>query len=250
MGFLRSSARDAIRGPQSSRSAPGLGLFAGAAPQSTTAFGSRCSILSFTEYADNISGAWIWTRIRRIGRSRKSIFQEELGYIEGGTITLIDSLIQKIRSLAVVFTWVTPLAASALLIPARRSNALSALKLPRHGRQPVLFRRRGNLHGSTPYVPKLIPDLSAEWKARFDSIHNIGVICVIFKLRPSVSPLFWVNISEPDIEIPGIIEFTNLRDVGGETILYVPYYMPVSHPRFSGSDQQLLDEAFCLSSSG
>ena len=37
----------------------------------------------FYEYADNISGGWIWTRIRRIGRSRKRIFQEELGYIEG-----------------------------------------------------------------------------------------------------------------------------------------------------------------------
>ncbi len=31
--------------------------------------------LKFYEYADNISAAWIWTRIRRIGRSRKSIFR-------------------------------------------------------------------------------------------------------------------------------------------------------------------------------
>jgi protoporphyrinogen oxidase len=52
----------------------------------------------FYEYADNISAAWIWTRIRRIGRSRASIFQEELGYIEGGTITLVNALLDAIRS--------------------------------------------------------------------------------------------------------------------------------------------------------
>src|SRR3954452_11928768 len=51
----------------------------------------------FYEYADNISAAWIWTRIRRIGRSRSSIMQERLGYIEGGSMVLIDSLVKAIE---------------------------------------------------------------------------------------------------------------------------------------------------------
>jgi protoporphyrinogen oxidase len=66
-------------------------------------------------------------------------------------------------------------------------------------------------------------------------------------LRRSVSPHFWVNVSEPDIEIPGIIEFTNLRSLGQDTIVYVPYYMPVTHKKFSWPDDILLKEAFaCL----
>ena len=32
--------------------------------------------LKFFEYADNISAAWIWTRIKRVGTSRRSMFQE------------------------------------------------------------------------------------------------------------------------------------------------------------------------------
>ncbi len=96
----------------------------------------------------------------------------------------------------------------------------------------------------TPLVPSLVPDLPADWKARYEAIHNIGVICVIFKLRRSVSPHFWVNISEPDLEIPGIIEFTNLRPLGEDTIVYVPYYMPVTHEKFSWPDDVLLKEAF------
>jgi protoporphyrinogen oxidase len=71
------------------------------------------------------------------------------------------------------------------------------------------------------------------------------VCCLLFRLKKPVTPHFWVNITEPDIEIPGIIEFSNLRPTpNGEAIVYVPYYMPVTHPKFSWDDQRLLDEAF------
>jgi protoporphyrinogen oxidase len=99
----------------------------------------------------------------------------------------------------------------------------------------------------TPLVGALVPDLPEDWKQRYEAIHNIGVICVIFKLARAVTPHFWVNISVPDLEIPGIIEFSNLRSVGGDAIVYVPYYMPVTHVKFSWPDEQLLAEAFaCL----
>src|SRR4051794_11532186 len=37
--------------------------------------------LKFFEFSDKISAAWVWQRIKRLGTSRKSIFQEQLGYI-------------------------------------------------------------------------------------------------------------------------------------------------------------------------
>src|SRR4051812_16877168 len=48
--------------------------------------------LKFFEYANNISAAWIWTRFKRVGTSRRSLLQEELGYIEGGSETLVQAL--------------------------------------------------------------------------------------------------------------------------------------------------------------
>lgn len=53
--------------------------------------------LKFFEYADNISAAWIWTRIKRVGTSRASLLQEELGYIDGGSQTLIDTLVDAVE---------------------------------------------------------------------------------------------------------------------------------------------------------
>ena len=66
---------------------------------------------------------------------------------------------------------------------------------------------------------------------------------MVFKLRRSVTPHFWVNIVDQTIEIPGIIEFSNLRPTS-ETIVYVPYYMPATNPKWLWSDEQLAAEAF------
>jgi hypothetical protein len=52
----------------------------------------------FYEDADKISEAWIATRIRRVGLSRKNVMQEEMGYLDGGLETLVRALVEKIES--------------------------------------------------------------------------------------------------------------------------------------------------------
>ncbi len=192
----------------------------------------------FYEYADNISASWIWTRIRRIGRSRKNLLQEELGYIEGGSITLVNALIAAAQSYGARIHLGEP----ATRITVAEGRVTGVQTESRHLLADAVIST-----APTPLISSLVPDLPADWKARYNSIHNIAVICVIFKLRRSVSPHFWVNISEPDLQIPGIIEFSNLRKTGDHSIVYVPYYMPATQDKFSWSDQTLLDEAFsCL----
>ena len=92
-------------------------------------------------------------------------------------------------------------------------------------------------------VSAIVPDLPEEWKSKYEAIKNIGVCCLLFKLKKSVTPHFWVNIIAPDIEIPGIIEFSNLRPIE-HAVIFVPNHMPVTHPKFSWPAEQLLDEAF------
>jgi protoporphyrinogen oxidase len=206
----------------------------------------------YYEYAGNISAAWIWTRIRRIGRSRKSIFQEELGYMEGGTITLVNALISAIQAHGGRIHLGQP--AQQVTVENNRVTGVQTVRTAARGDQPAHFYLADAVicTAPTPLIAPLVPDLPPEWKQRYRAIHNIAVICVIFKLSRSITPHFWVNISEPDLEIPGIIEFSNLRPAGGstpggDTIVYVPYYMPVTNPKFSWPDDRLLDEALaCL----
>ncbi len=192
----------------------------------------------FYEYADNISAAWIWTRIRRIGRSRAGILEERLGYIEGGSITLVNALVEGIQAYG---------GRVHLATPAERVTTAEGQVTGVQTTKGFFAADAVICTVPTPMVNALAPDLPEAWKQRYAAIHNIGVICVIFKLARSVTPHFWVNVSVPEIEIPGVIEFSNLRSAGPDSIVYVPYYMPVTHPKFAWKDEQLLAEALaCL----
>jgi len=190
--------------------------------------------LKFYEYADNISAAWIWTRIKRLGTSRRSMFQEELGYIEGGSETLIHALVDAIRKRGGEVRLATP--ASRVAVEAGRVAGVvaGAETLPAEAVISTV---------PTPLVERLAPDLPAADLARYRAIVNIGVVCVVFRLKRSVSPHFWINISDERVEIPGLVEFSNLRPAG-DTVVYIPYYMPVTHPKFARSDEFFRAEAF------
>jgi protoporphyrinogen oxidase len=191
----------------------------------------------FYEYAGSISAAWIWTRIKRVGSSRKNIMQEELGYLEGGSKTLIDALVTEI----VLKGGRIHLSSPAQHVDVSNNSVLGV-------RTDTHFFPADHVLSTipTPKVSRLIPDLPEEWKGRYDAIKNIGICCVVLKLRRSVSQHFWVNIGQTDREIPGVIEFSNLRELGS-VIVYVPYYMPVTNEKFQWSDEKLIRDAFgCL----
>jgi protoporphyrinogen oxidase len=192
----------------------------------------------FYEHADNISAAWIWTRIRRIGRSRSSMMQEQLGYIEGGSQTLIDALVQAIESGGGRIHLDSPVQ----FVTTHNNRVTGAETSTRHFPADFVISTT-----PTPYVADMVPDLPEDWKQRYRAIQNIGVICVIYKLRRPVTEHFWVNISVPALTIPGIVELTNLRSEIGSSIVYIPYYMPITNEKFFWPDEQLLAEGFgCL----
>lgn len=194
----------------------------------------RLMELKFYEFADEVSASWVATRIRRVGRSRRSLFQEELGYIEGGSETLVRALVdafaasggrlhlgtpaQRVETASGAVTGVT---AGDRFFPAEA--VLSTVPIP--------------------LVNRLAPDLPPAWQARYAAIRSVGVVCVLFKLRRSVTGHFWLNIADPEIDIPGLVEFSRLRPLDA-TIVYVPYYMPVTQPKWNWADRQFVDEAF------
>ena len=190
--------------------------------------------LKFHEYADDISAAWIWTRLKRVGTSRRSLFQEELGYVDGGSETLVEALVAAIEALGGTV----------------RCNAAVQQVQIEEGRVTGVKLSDEDLRFDsvicttpTPYVPAMIPDLPADLAAGYAAIKNIGVVCLVLKLARSVTPHFWVNTADPTIKIPGFVEFSNLRPTG-QTIVYVPYYMPAEHAAFGRSDEDFIAEAF------
>ena len=191
----------------------------------------------FYEYADSISAAWIWTRIRRVGSSRKNIMQEELGYLEGGSKTLIDVLVAAIEKQG---------GNIHLGAPAQRVAVANNCVIGVQTKDAYFAADHVISTIPTPNISRLVPDLPEECRARYDALKTIGICCVVFKLKRSVSPHFWINLGQTRHEIPGVIEFSNLRNVGA-IVVYVPYYMPITNRKFSWTDGEFVQDAFdCL----
>ena len=86
-----------------------------------------------------------------------------------------------------------------------------------------------------------MPDLPADVINKFQSIKNIAVVCVIVKLSKAVTDYFWLNTNDPEMDIPGLVEYTNLRPLD-QHVVYVPFYMPGELPIFAEPDQVFIDK--------
>jgi protoporphyrinogen oxidase len=180
----------------------------------------------FHHYAKDLSAAWIWSRIRRIGNSRYSLFHEKLGYLDGGSSTLLKALTSSIEKKGGEIRLRSPIERVVI-----KDNRVIGVYLA--GKLEPFNKVISTI--PLPYVSKVMPDLPPYVIDKIKAIKNIAVVCVIVKLKKSVSGNFWLNINDPDIEIPGLVEYTNLRPLS-EAVVYAPFYLPAEHPLFAQPD--------------
>src|SRR5262249_8046142 len=156
---------------------------------------------------------WVWQRVKRLGKSRRSIFQEELGYIEGGSETLIDYLATAITRRGGTIRLNAPVRHIVV--------ADGVVKGVETGSGE--FGSADNVISTVPlpWVAGLLRRDAPELAPRYEGFDNVGCVCVVHKLRRPVSVNFWVNISDPSISIPGFVEFSNLRPLP-DSVVYVP----------------------------
>ena len=186
----------------------------------------------FYHYSDNLSAAWIWSRIRRIGNSRYNIFREKLGYLECGSDTLLHAMRSAIESHGGIVNLSHPV--SKVVIS---EGAVVGVEVA--GKVEKFDKVISTI--PLPYIPALMPDLPEAILAKFTAIKNIAVVCVIVKLKKPLTNNFWLNINDPNMDIPGLVEYTNLRPLDHH-IVYVPFYMPGEHEKYAEPNQVFLDK--------
>jgi protoporphyrinogen oxidase len=186
----------------------------------------------FYDYSNNLSAAWIWSRIRRIGRSRYNIFREKLGYLEGGSDTLLHAMRDAIVAGGGDLRLSTPAQKVVMengVIKGIQSNG-----------EFIAFDKVISTV-PLPYVPLLMPDLPRDLLAAYKRVKYVAVVCVIAKLKRAVTANFWLNTNDPDMDIPGIVEYTNLRPLD-QHVVYVPFYVPGEHPKYQEPNEVFIDK--------
>jgi protoporphyrinogen oxidase len=190
--------------------------------------------LKFYEQKQHISAAWIATRIKRVALSRKNLFTESLGYLEGGSNTLLGALEQQILALQGQIFLQTNI--DHLVV---NHNQIQGLVIASETRcyDGVISTI------PLPYIPRLIPELPSDIIDKINAIKYLGVACVILKLRYPLTENFWLNVNDSNMKIPGVIEYTNLYPLS-ENIVYVPYYMPTTNPKYTQDNHLFFQEVF------
>lgn len=189
--------------------------------------------LKFHKFRDELSAAWVWRRLWRVGVSRKNMFSETLAYLEGGVDKLLATLEKKINELGgKIF-----LKADVIHIYIdKHKNKVTGVKV--NGQEHRFDKVIATI--PLPYIPQIASGLPGDVIERYKRLDNIGVVCVILKLSHPLTGNFWLNISDSVIDLPGIIEFSNLHPLE-QKIAYFPFYLHRTHHWFSEPDAFFID---------
>jgi protoporphyrinogen oxidase len=194
---------------------------------------SRLFDYKFYDFKDDQSAAWIWSRIRRIGGSRSSLGQEQLGYLDGGSDALLRAMTARITAGGGIICLKTPI--SKVVIEDGQVKGVESLGI---------FEPFSKVISTipVPFIPQIMPDLPQDILNAYVAKQSIAVVCVIVKLRRQLTDKFWVNINDPDMDIPGLVEYSNLRPLDDQHVVYVPFYMPGDHVKYLDSDAVFVDK--------
>jgi len=193
--------------------------------------------LKFYQFKEEVSAAWIAARVQRVAHSRQSLFKEKLGYLEGGSDVFLLAIEAAIRKRGGHIYVGTPI--DKIQVEDGRIAGLVV-----KGETQIFDAVISTI--PLPYVARIVPDLPQEDLQKLAAIRNVGVVTVKLKLKQSLTPYFWLNITDTQYGIPGIIEYTNLNPLP-DTVVYIPYYMPQDHVKYSWDSEQFRAETIrCL----
>lgn len=194
--------------------------------------------MKFGPAHDRVSAAWVWHRIHRVATSRRHLWEpERFGYLELGSSTVVDGLLEELRGMPSVELRVG-VRAQELVVEGGRTTGVRL----DGGGEPLACDALLST-AALPALLRLAPQLDPDYRRRLESIDYLGVVCGLLRLNRPLGSSFWVNINDDRTSHNGVIEYGNLNrhlDLGGGSVVYVPDYLDPNHERFAWDDARLL----------
>jgi protoporphyrinogen oxidase len=181
----------------------------------------------FGARAEQIAMSWLWSRVHE--RSLR------LGYIRGGFQQMYDAFGERIRALGGTIHTGT---AATLIRHDNGAVHVTTEKAGEHRFDQLLVTL------PTRLFTRLTPDLPAEFVERYPGPEHYGAHVLILGLdRPFIEGVYWLNINDRDLPFLALVEHTNFMppaDYGGLHLIYLGNYLPMDHPLFAQSDEEIL----------
>ena len=129
-----------------------------------------------------------------------------MGAIEGGYQALVDRLAERIRGLGGKIHTSSPIRHIPASATGRALGVVTEDGLREHD-TVVTTQLRPNLQGV------LAPELEAQLGA--DPLRYMGIVCLVARVKKSVSPYYAINITDRRVPITSVVETTHVVEPGG-----------------------------------
>jgi protoporphyrinogen oxidase len=192
----------------------------------------------FADQAEEVAMAWLWSKIhlRFASRGAGPQQKEKLGYMMGSFGVYIAELERRVRELGAHIE--TSMPVKQITVEGSRATGLVLSDGRRWDADNVIA-----CVPSERFLP-IAPPLGAEYERRISAARWQWALCYVIALKESISPIYWLNISDPGIPFIAMIEHTNFIEkerYGGRHLVYLSNYLTPNHPWFSLSDEELDD---------
>ena len=157
----------------------------------------------FSIYANSINAVWMWKKLLLRGSTRNKKGNEELVYFNGGFGRLIQLLVLRIKNNKGEISLNTKVVGVTT-----SNNEIKSIKTNKgeYKAKKYLFTP------SLPIISGIFNDCRSNlsWKNSLNKIRYLGNICLILRLKKSLSDTYWLNVNDPGFPFVGVIEHTNL----------------------------------------
>ncbi len=198
----------------------------------------------FEGYAEEISAAWIWARIKRNVGSRRGFRSDYVAHVEGGTQVFLDALVTRLegagvsilREMEVTHVLTTKSGTVEGIVGSDASRIAASIVV--HTAPLVTLKNKCERLQATAYAANL---------ARMT---NIGLVCTVLELDRPLTGFFWTNVTDKETPQTGVIEFTALAPgyhPEGKTIVYLPEYRElIDEQRTAISEREVIQSHYPL----
>jgi protoporphyrinogen oxidase len=204
---------------------------------------------------EQVSAAYLWATLTRLYKARGAAGSgETLGYVSGGYHKILEGYSDRLQAAGVQIRLASPV---QRLSQSESSGTAS-------DQCEVVWRDAGGqssqerfdlvlFTGPTPLARQLAEgDLGRhvdDMEQRFPASGSyLGILCLTLVLPEPLTPYYVLNIADPEVDLTGLVEMTNLIDpqieTCGRSLIYLPRYLDSASEEFEESDSTLVEQFF------
>lgn len=193
----------------------------------------------FSVFAEAVNAVWMWKKLVLRGSTRNDKGGEELAYFKGGFGRLAEAMVGAIERAGGVVNY-------GKMVCAVQADGDRLVCLQMKTGEQI----HGNQFLFTPAFP-IIANIfegtaEREWLDRLRRVKYLGNMCLVLRLKQSLSETYWLNVNDPGFPFVGVIEHTNFdapENYAGSHIAFLSRYLAVEDPVWAYSDEQYVDFA-------